>query len=56
MRIIEPDYIVNAWNEVKPYMVLVDNLDYELKDDAPYYIKDIYVALMRREEWINDLN
>lgn len=53
MRTVIPDYIVDAWEQVNEYIEIVGN-EPRLKEDAPYYIKDAYMALLRREEWMTE--
>ena len=55
MRIIEPEYIKEAWEEVLPYIVEDENHKPVIRSDAPYYIKDAYLALKRRDQWVTEI-
>lgn len=53
MRIVEPDYIIDAWDQIDPYIEIVEG-EPRVKEDAPYYIKDAYMALLRRAKWMSE--
>ena len=53
LRRIEPDYIVDAWEQVNPYIER-NGTETQIRDDAPEYIKDAFIALTRRAKWMDE--
>lgn len=55
MRYYIPQYIMDAIEEIKPYMEIGPDGLKKVRDDAPYYIKDADMALNRWFDWHDEV-
>lgn len=51
MRIYIPQYISDALDEIRPYLENRPDGTFGVREDAPYYIKDAYLAIQRWSDW-----
>lgn len=55
MRIMIPQYIQDSLDEIKPYLETDENNNIKVREDAPYHIKDGYLAIQRWFDWHDEV-